>query len=484
MSNALEAQLKDAERRLASEPDSIDALFLKAQILARLGRDEEAKSAFVAVLVKDPAHVGALMDLGGLALATGYRSAAVTAYRQAVECHPGNPLALVNLANILLEDGALHEARLLYEKALAIDANLIYAHQGLANVLDLQGYKESAARHREEGFAGHSIVARPYRGTGQPLRVLLIVSAIGGNIPTHIILDDRIFAVTAVYAEYYDPSQPLPEHEIVVNAVGDADLCEKVLQDDVARILAETGAPDINGPERVRNTGRVGNSIWLSRLEDVVVPKVSAIPRRCFEADEALELLDRDEQRFPLLLRSPGYHTGQHFIRVDESKKLKASAAELPGDVLFAIENFDTRGADGMVRKYRVMFIDGKLYPLHLAVSRDWKVHYVTSAMADSADFRREEETFLLDIEKSLGSRAIRGLEQLRHALRLDYGGADFTLLPDGRVLLFEANATMAIVPPPPDSVWDYRRAPIAAAIDAARAMLLKRAGRNDNNKA
>jgi len=47
---------------------------------------------------------------------------------------------------------------------------------------------------------------------------------------------------------------------------------------------------------------------------------------------------------------------------------------------------------------------------------------------------------------------------------------------PDGRVLLFEANATMAIVPPPPDPVWDYRREPIAAAIDAARAMLLKRA--------
>ena len=30
--------------------------------------------------------------------------------------------------------------------------------------------------------------------------------------------------------------------------------------------------------------------------------------------------------------------------------------------------------------KYRVMFIDGVCHPLHLAISRDWKVHYFTAA--------------------------------------------------------------------------------------------------------
>ena len=158
------------------------------------------------MLQRDPTHFGALTDLAGLALATGYRSAAVTAYRQAVEHHPDNPFGLVNLGNILLEDGDPAGARRLYERALIIDAGLTYAHQGLANVLEKQGDEEGAARHREQGFAGHSIVTRPYRGTGTPLRVLLIVSAKGGNIPTDVILDDRIFAVTAVYAEYFDPS--------------------------------------------------------------------------------------------------------------------------------------------------------------------------------------------------------------------------------------------------------------------------------------
>src|SRR5580692_9034610 len=133
MQSNLEAQLHDVQRRLETEPNSIDLLFTKAQILARLGRDDDAKAGFVAVLQRDSTHFGALTDLAGLALATGYRSAAVTAYRQAVDCHPDNPFGLVNLGNILLEDGDQDEARGLYEKALTIDASLTYAHQGLAN---------------------------------------------------------------------------------------------------------------------------------------------------------------------------------------------------------------------------------------------------------------------------------------------------------------------------------------------------------------
>ncbi len=35
----------------------------------------------------------------------------------------------------------------------------------------------------------------------------------GRDIPTNLLLDDRIFAVTALYAEYQDPLFPLPEHD-------------------------------------------------------------------------------------------------------------------------------------------------------------------------------------------------------------------------------------------------------------------------------
>ena len=51
-------------------------------------------------------------------------------------------------------------------------------------------------------------------------------------------------------------------------------------------------------------------------------------------------------------------------------------------------------------------------------------------------------------------------------------GGVDFAVGADGSLLLFEANATMVINPPAPEPVWDYRRAPMARALAAARELL------------
>jgi glutathione synthase/RimK-type ligase-like ATP-grasp enzyme len=40
----------------------------------------------------------------------------------------------------------------------------------------------------------------------------------------------------------------------------------------------------------------------------------------------------------------------------------------------------------------------------------------------------------------------------------LNYGGIDFGIDRDGGLLLFEANATMAILPPGADAKWDAAR--------------------------
>jgi glutathione synthase/RimK-type ligase-like ATP-grasp enzyme len=148
----------------------------------------------------------------------------------------------------------------------------------------------------------------------------------------------------------------------------------------------------------------------------------------------------------------------------------------MPGDDVLAIQYLDASGADGLARKYRAMFIDGKFYPVHMAASRDWKVHYVTSDMANRPDLRAEEEKFLAAMPEVLGPRAMAALERIRDTLALDYGGVDFAVARDGRLLLFEANATMTILPPGPDPKWDYRRAAIARVLDAARQLVRDRA--------
>ena len=232
----------------------------------------------------------------------------------------------------------------------------------------------------------------------------------------------------------------------------------------------------INDPRAVMKTGRIDNAVRLGVVPGVVTPRTIAIardrPRRSRGRAFRWRTLGFT---FPLLLRSPGYHTGRNFILVEQAAELSAAAASLPGDELLVIEYLDARGADGNARKYRVMMIGGQIYPLHLAISRNWKVHYFTSDMADKPDHRAEEALFLADMRAALGDKAMTALEQIRDVLGLDYAGVDFGLGRNGDLLLFEANATMVIAVPDADERWAYRRTAISRIIDAVVAMIMQK---------
>jgi glutathione synthase/RimK-type ligase-like ATP-grasp enzyme len=254
-----------------------------------------------------------------------------------------------------------------------------------------------------------------------------------------------------------------------VNAVGDADLCDIALA-RAEEIVARSAAPVINSPARVRLTGRAENARRLAAVEGVITPKIRALSPAAILAD--------DDLVFPLLLRRPGFHTGRHFVRVGDRDALAPAIAALAAEELLLIQYLDARGPDGMARKYRVMFIDGAAYPLHLAISADWKVHYFSAAMADNAAHRDEERRFLEDMPAVLGPAAMAALARIHAILGLEYGGIDFALAADGSVLSFEANATMVVFPPNPEPIWDYRRSAIDRVLKAATQMLLRHAER------
>ena len=444
-------------------PVDVGEALRHARSLVAKADDEAAKQAYLGILRADPTHLSALNELGTLALSGGFRTAARSAYLQAVQHHPGDKIVRVNLANLLREDHDLAGARLHYEMALAIDPDFPEAHQGMAGVLNELGL-EGAEQHRQKGFLGHAVVVKPYRGTGTGVPLLLLVSARGGNIPTQLWISDRQFAVTAVYAEFHDPALPLPAHALIMNAVGDADLCDIALA-RAEEIVACSTAPVINAPARVRLTGRAGNAHRLAAVEGVITPKIRTL--------SAAAILAEGDLAFPLLLRRPGFHTGRHFVLVENRAALAPAIAALAAEELLLIQYLDARGPDGMARKYRVMFVDGVAYPLHLAISADWKVHYFSAGMADNAAYRDEERRFLEDMPAVLGPRAMAALARIHAVLGLEYSGIDFAVAADGSVLMFEANATMVVFPPNPDPIWDYRRGAIDRVLMAATQMLL-----------
>jgi glutathione synthase/RimK-type ligase-like ATP-grasp enzyme len=254
-------------------------------------------------------------------------------------------------------------------------------------------------------------------------------------------------------------------------------LCQPALQAAI-RLTAQSTAPVINDPHAVMTTGRIDNAARLAGLRGVITARTLAVSRATLAGAEAAAWLGANGFAFPLLLRSPGYHTGRNFVLVEKAADLATAVAALPGEELLAIEYLDARAADGSARKYRVMMIGGELFPLHLAISRNWKVHYFTSDMADHPDHRKEEMAFLENMGGVLGDKAMAALHAICTRLSLDYGGIDFALNAGGDLLLFEANATMVIAAPPDnDPRWAYRRGAISAAVEAVVAMIRQRAG-------
>ena len=390
------AALREVEARLARDPERVDLHFNHACLLAETGDTEGAKQAYLDVLSRVPAHVEALNNLGKLLYATGYRTAARSAYTEAIARHPEHPLAHVNLGNIFLEAGDLALAREHYQAALALDSKFAEAHQGLGNLLAELGQEEAAARHQRMGFRDRRVMELPYRGEAEPVQVLLLVSGRRGDVAIRHFLDDKVFRTFVVLPNAYDPEVPLPQHDMVFNAIGDADLCRLAL-DRAAKLIKHTRAPVINPPAAVLRTARAANSRRLAEIPGVAAP-----------------------------LSSTG-----------------------------------ARGADGKNRKYRVMTIGGRLYPLQLRADLTEDQH------------RAEEAKFLRDMPAVLGPGPMAALADIQEALGLDYAGIDFGLSPSGEVLLFEANATITIAPPGVDRRWDDRRAAIQRVEDAVRKMLM-----------
>jgi Tfp pilus assembly protein PilF len=459
----------------APVPDVVGLLFKRANVLRLLGRDGEARDAYLELLNRQPGHAGALNNLGNLLLAAGDKEGARRLYSEALSAHPDDPLTLVNLAILLLQDEKLEEARAHFEHALKVDPGNRQAHIGMSFVRANLEDPEKAAWHRRIAFQGRCVIALPYRGKQPPITVLELVSSPEGNSKIHDFLSDQIFQKYIVVTEFYDPRTPLPPHQLVVNAISDAEVASAALV-GARSLLAHTMAPVINSPGALFATGRGDVARRLSRIPGVRAPKTITLSRESLAAPGCQERLALMGFQFPLLLRSPGFHGGKHFMRVESFEELPPALAQLPGVDLIVIQYLDARGPDGKTRKYRVMMIDGQLYALHAAISSQWKVHYYSADMADYPEHRAEDAAFLAGMPGVLGPAAMAALAEIQKTLELDYGGIDFGLNEKGEILLFEANAMMAVIPPDADQRWDYRRPATEQIYKAVLTMLTERA--------
>lgn len=369
----------------------------------------------------------------------------------------------------LLNEGRSREAHEQFAAALGLDPHLQFALLRDAQALLNLGERAQALERLQRANRPVAGVLAPYTGAEKPLRVLQLGSAlVDGLTATDCVLCGAFCETTTIAVQYWDPFVPLPRCDLVFNSIADPDLCAPAL--DLAEyLLRDVAVPVVNAPDRVRGSGRADNALRLRGIPNLRVPRTQRLPREHLSGARGRALLEEGGFAPPLLLRSPGFHNGKHFERLLAWHDLPAVLERLPGEELLAIEYADG-SRDGAFRKYRAMIVGGELYPAHLAISPDWKVHYFSAVMGEAE--RAEEARFLAEMPAAIGDRAMGALAQVARRLALDYAGIDFGLDGDGAVLLFEANAAMTVYVPEATAQTQYRVRAAERIFAAAQAML------------
>jgi tetratricopeptide (TPR) repeat protein len=456
-----EAALAEAEAVLAEAPGFVNALLLRGAALKALGRLAEAVPAFEAGLAREPGRVAAIVSLANAHAELGRLRAAERWLRRALELAPQSKAAhasLVSVCALQRRDDATEAA---CRAALAVDPAGVNAHQNLAAVLSRRGQEAEAEAHRQAAYRRQDLFIEPALRPAPTALVLLTVH--DGNIPIRYLLGRDRYTVLKWMVEYAAPGQAarLPPYDFVLNAIGEPEL-PAATHAAVEGFRAVCSARFLNRPDRVARTSRTALPSLLGDIPDVLVP-----PAARWHAGEPPPI------PAPALVRPVGAHGGTGLVHAATFDRF---ADAVCGHATCDVTAFvDFASPDGLFRKYRMMFIDRQPLPYHLAIGDAWLVHYMTANMESHSERLAEERRFLEDPAAALGPRAMAALAAIGARLDLDYAGIDFSLLQDGRVLVFEANATMVVHPETPGGVLAHKNRAVAAIFAAFDAMVSQR---------
>ncbi len=464
-----DAALASAAAALDLDPSLAEAWFARGAAALALRRPDEAIVALEWASSIDPSRAATQLMLGNAYAEADRADAAERCLKAALAIDPGLAAAHASLGTVYLRADDKAQAERCSRQALALDPDMLVAHQNLASLLAEQGRAVEARRHRDLAYSGRNLFVEP--APRSRLTVLMPSTAESGNVPLdHLMPRDRFSRLRWVveYADA-DQAQALPPYDLVFNAIGDPDLAGPT-EAPMRRFLQVCRRPVLNAPDAVMRTRRDAAPALLGEIDGVLAPAIARISAADVERLGLAGAVEQAGLEPPILIRPLGSHGGKDLRLARTEAELEA--LEVSGDH-YATVFHDYRSPDGYFRKYRIVFIDRRPYPYHLAISRDWLVHHQSARMGADAARRAEEQRFLDDPHAVLGAAAMTAIGEIGRKLDLDYAGIDFGVLADGRVLVFEANATMLVHPEAHDGVFAGKNRAVAAIVEAFEAMLV-----------
>lgn len=392
----------------------------------------------------------------------------------------------IGLARLTRAAEAGHDLRPLWRRLISrlLDGT-IEAGEGLdlSTIAQLLGDKEAGLSIQHAILSSHQLFRSPCAAKPPRLRILALAAAtdMGSNTPIEFLLENSGIELTTLYV-LPDIGWPdwLPDHDMAMVIASDSDDCRDAL-DKIARAMTHWPRPLLNSPQLIGNLDRDKLHSLLEGIDGLEIPQTTGVTREQLLRLTQSTLAPADicsDLAFPVIVRPRGSHAGKGLAKLDDAGAIERYLGEHPQDSFFISRFVDYRSGDGLFRKYRIVFIDGKPYACHLAIADRWDIWYMNAGMADSVEKRREEADFMQSFDSGFAQRHRAALAGLSTRIGLDYFTIDCAETKDGSLLIFEADNTAIVHDMDRVDVFPYKVPQMRKVFDAFAAMLYRRAGR------
>ncbi len=359
------------------------------------------------------------------------------------------------------------------------------AMMDMADIAQISGLQANGLVIQSGALGLERIYKSPCNAATPRLRVLKLAAAIemGGNTPIDFMLEGSDIELYTLYIIPGTPlPDPLPAHDVAFVAVPDTEAARPVLA-EIDRLIPHWPRPVLNLPSRVHNLNRDELYSLLKAVTGLYIPMTARLARtRLADIGRGRLHLQRvlTDGVYPLIVRPIDSHAGRGLARLESAADIEGYLAGHPEDFFFISRYIDYSSADGAFRKYRIVFIDGKPYACHMAISEQWKIWYLNANMAASPAKRAEEERFMTAFDQDFAVRHGAALSEIAKRINLEYFAIDCAETKNEELLIFEAGNTMIVHNMDPSGVYPYKEPQMLKVFDAFIKMIDRhaRAGR------
>jgi glutathione synthase/RimK-type ligase-like ATP-grasp enzyme len=359
----------------------------------------------------------------------------------------------------------------------------------LSLISQLLGEKQAGLAIQAEVLAFHQLFRSPCSIAKPKLRVLALAAAMdmGGNTPIEFLLEHSGIELLTLYVVAgVELPASLPDHDVAIVIASDSEECRDALR-KIERAAPRWPRPLLNPPQLVGNLDRDKLHRRLHGIEGLDIPETTSLTRAQLSdlsrpSGEAAGVATDVE--FPIIVRPRGSHAGSGLAKVDDRPALRRYLTERSEEQEFFVSRFvDYSSGDGLFRKYRIAFVDGRAYACHMAIADRWDIWYLNAGMAFSESKRLEEANFMRTFDRGFAVRHARALAAMADRVGLDYFTVDCAENKRGELLIFEADNTAVVHNMDSPDMFPYKAPQMRAIFEAFAAMLYRHA-RNHRERA